>query len=150
MNLTRTASWDCILHTRICTSFYTSLTNEGNCVHNTNTFCKLRKNLQTSPHCCLRGRCAQWLRSTGGSEWQMCSAWAALSSSAGILWGRETNIHWGTEGLNALVVFHLALIEMWQPEGKLTCHREVVEWREAVVAGHLRLLFVTDEGAIAL
>lgn len=46
--------------------------------------------------------------------------------------------------------FNLALIEMCQPEGKLTCDREVVKWWEAVVTGHLRLLFVTDEGAIAL
>lgn len=34
--------------------------------------------------------------------------------------------------------------------GKLTCDREVVERWEAVVTGHLRLLFVTNEGAIAL
>lgn len=39
---------------------------------------------------------------------------------------------------------------MCQPEGKLTCDREVVKWWEAVVTGHLRLLFVTNEGAIAL
>jgi len=33
---------------------------------------------------------------------------------------------------------------------KLTCDREVVEWWEAVVTGHLGLLFIADEGAIAL
>lgn len=46
--------------------------------------------------------------------------------------------------------FNLAFTEMWQPEGKLTCDREVVEWWEAVVTRHLRLLFVTNEGTVAL
>lgn len=32
----------------------------------------------------------------------------------------------------------------------MTCDREVVEWWEVVVTGHLRLLFVANEGAIAL
>lgn len=41
-------------------------------------------------------------------------------------------------------------MKMWQPEGKLTCDREVVEWWEAVVTRHLRLLFVTNEGTVAL
>lgn len=33
---------------------------------------------------------------------------------------------------------------------KLTCDREVVEWWQVVVAGHLGLLLVADEGAVAL
>lgn len=41
--------------------------------------------------------------------------------------------------------------EISRPSGtNLTCHREVVEWWEAVIAGHLRLLLVANEGAVAL
>lgn len=40
----------------------------------------------TSPHCCLRERCAQWQWSTVGNGWQMCWAGVFQSSLTGILW----------------------------------------------------------------
>lgn len=58
----------------------------------------MEKDVQTSPHCCPRGRCARWRRSTGGSGWRTCWAGAAPSSSADTLqWrgggGHHTGLH---------------------------------------------------------